>query len=143
MQDAVIEHDPQNLRHAAGAINIPVMVAKGPGQMQLNLDFVEVAEKVIPKGRKLVVGLALFFVTMACAREVAQAPASITTKSDPLLQHHEIRADDLPPAYATPSADWRKLAEANETVLYENPREVGADRIVNAVAAFVHRRVAG
>src|SRR5271163_3610265 len=42
--------------HAAGAINIPVMVAKGPGQMQLNLDFVEVAEKVIPKGRKLVVG---------------------------------------------------------------------------------------
>src|SRR5258708_39173771 len=42
--------------HAAGAINIPVMVAKGPGQMQLNLDFVEVAEKVIPKGKKLVVG---------------------------------------------------------------------------------------
>ena len=42
--------------HAADAINIPVMVAKGPGQMQLNLDFVEVAEKVIPKGRKLVVG---------------------------------------------------------------------------------------
>ena len=32
------------------------MVAKGPGQMQLNLDFVEVAEKVIPKGKKLVVG---------------------------------------------------------------------------------------
>src|SRR6202161_4980632 len=42
--------------HAAGAINIPVMVAKCPGQMQLNLDFVEVAEKVIPKGKKLVVG---------------------------------------------------------------------------------------
>ena len=42
--------------HATGAINIPVMVAKGPGQMQLNLDFVEVAEKVIPRGRKLVVG---------------------------------------------------------------------------------------
>src|ERR1700735_2959075 len=42
--------------HPANAINIPVMVAKGPGQMQLNLDFVEVAEKVIPKGRKLVVG---------------------------------------------------------------------------------------
>src|ERR1700675_2649994 len=42
--------------HPAGAINIPVMVAKGPGQMQLNLDFVEVAEKVIPKGKKLVVG---------------------------------------------------------------------------------------
>lgn len=42
--------------HAAGAINIPVMVARGPGQMQLNSDFVEVAEKVLPKGRKLVVG---------------------------------------------------------------------------------------
>jgi rhodanese-related sulfurtransferase len=42
--------------HAAGAINIPVMVARGPGQMQMNLDFVEVAEKVIPKDRKLVVG---------------------------------------------------------------------------------------
>src|SRR5277367_3639634 len=42
--------------HPANAINIPVMVAKGPGQMQLNLDFVEVAEKVIAKGRKLVVG---------------------------------------------------------------------------------------
>src|SRR5216684_4851851 len=42
--------------HPSGAINIPVMVAKGPGQMQLNLDFVEVAEKVIPRGKKLVVG---------------------------------------------------------------------------------------
>ena len=42
--------------HPAGAINIPVMVPKGAGQMQLNLDFVEVAEKVIPRGKKLVVG---------------------------------------------------------------------------------------
>ena len=42
--------------HPANAINIPVMVARGPGQMQLNLDFVEVAEKVIPKGKMLVVG---------------------------------------------------------------------------------------
>ena len=42
--------------HAAGAVNIPVMVARGPGQMQMNIDFVEVAEKVIPKDRKLVVG---------------------------------------------------------------------------------------
>jgi rhodanese-related sulfurtransferase len=42
--------------HAAGAINIPVMVARGPGQMQMNIDFVEVAEKVISKDRKLVVG---------------------------------------------------------------------------------------
>jgi len=42
--------------HAPGAINIPVMVAKGPGQMQLNLDFIEVAEKAIPRDKKLVVG---------------------------------------------------------------------------------------
>jgi rhodanese-related sulfurtransferase len=42
--------------HPAGAINIPVLVAKGPGQMQLNLEFVDVAEKVIPRDRKLVVG---------------------------------------------------------------------------------------
>jgi len=42
--------------HAPRAINIPVMVAKSPGQMQMNLDFAEVAEKVIPRGRKLVVG---------------------------------------------------------------------------------------
>jgi rhodanese-related sulfurtransferase len=42
--------------HAPGAINIPVAVPKGPGQMQLNLDFIEVAEKVIPRDKKLVVG---------------------------------------------------------------------------------------
>jgi rhodanese-related sulfurtransferase len=42
--------------HAAGAINIPVMVAKGPGQMQLNPEFLDVAEKVLPRDKKLVVG---------------------------------------------------------------------------------------
>ncbi len=42
--------------HAPGAINIPVAVPKGPGQMHLNLDFIEVAEKVIPRDKKLVVG---------------------------------------------------------------------------------------
>src|SRR5258708_31637707 len=42
--------------HPSGAINIPVMVAKGPGQMQLNLEFDEVAEKVLQKNTKLVVG---------------------------------------------------------------------------------------
>lgn len=42
--------------HAAGAINIPVVFIKGPGQMQVNPEFVEVAEKVLPKSRKLVVG---------------------------------------------------------------------------------------
>ena len=42
--------------HAAGAINIPVVFIKGPGQMQVNPDFLEVVEKVLPKNRKLVVG---------------------------------------------------------------------------------------
>ena len=42
--------------HPAGAINIPVVFIKGPGQMEVNPDFVAVAEKVLPKGAKLVVG---------------------------------------------------------------------------------------
>ena len=42
--------------HPAGAINIPVVFIKGPGQMEVNEDFVAVAEKVLPKGTKLVVG---------------------------------------------------------------------------------------
>jgi glucose/arabinose dehydrogenase len=48
--------------------------------------------------------LALFFVTLACAREVAQAPAAIAAANDQQLKHHEIRVEDLPPAFATPSA---------------------------------------
>jgi rhodanese-related sulfurtransferase len=42
--------------HPEGAINIPVVFIKGPGQMEVNPDFVAVAEKVIPKDKKLVVG---------------------------------------------------------------------------------------
>ncbi|MHB8382747.1 MAG: rhodanese-like domain-containing protein [Candidatus Binataceae bacterium] len=42
--------------HAAGAINIPVVFMKGPGQMQLNPDFVEIVEKILPKNKPLVVG---------------------------------------------------------------------------------------
>ncbi len=42
--------------HAAGAINVPVVFIKGPGNMQLNDDFVAVAEKILPKNTKLVVG---------------------------------------------------------------------------------------
>ena len=42
--------------HPAGAINIPVVFIKGPGQIQPNPEFVEIAEKVIPRGRKLVIG---------------------------------------------------------------------------------------
>lgn len=42
--------------HPAGAINIPVVFIKGPGQMEVNDDFVAVAAAVLPKDRKLVVG---------------------------------------------------------------------------------------
>jgi rhodanese-related sulfurtransferase len=42
--------------HPAGAINIPVVFIKGPGQMQINPDFVEIAEQVLPKNGALVVG---------------------------------------------------------------------------------------
>src|SRR5258706_9319282 len=42
--------------HPAGAINIPVVFIKGPGQMEVNPEFVAVAEKVLPKSTKLVVG---------------------------------------------------------------------------------------
>lgn len=42
--------------HPAGAINIPVVFFKGPGQMEVNDDFVAVAAAVLPKDRKLVVG---------------------------------------------------------------------------------------
>lgn len=42
--------------HPAGAINIPVVFMKGPGQMQLNPDFLEIAEKILPKNKTLIVG---------------------------------------------------------------------------------------
>ena len=42
--------------HPAGAINVPVVFIKGPGQMEVNPDFVTVVEKTLPKGKKLVIG---------------------------------------------------------------------------------------
>ncbi len=42
--------------HPAGAINIPVVFIKGPGQMEVNPDFLAVVERVLSKDRKLVVG---------------------------------------------------------------------------------------
>ncbi|HXN85079.1 MAG TPA: rhodanese-like domain-containing protein [Candidatus Binataceae bacterium] len=42
--------------HPSGAINVPVVFIKGPGNMQLNDDFTTVAEKVLPKNAKLIVG---------------------------------------------------------------------------------------
>jgi len=42
--------------HPAGALNVPVVFIKGPGQMEPNSDFAAIVEKVIPKNTKLVVG---------------------------------------------------------------------------------------
>ena len=42
--------------HPEGAINAPVVFIKGPGQMELNGEFVEVVSKTLPHGKKLVVG---------------------------------------------------------------------------------------
>ncbi len=42
--------------HPAGAVNVPVVFIKGPGQMELNNDFVEVVARTLPRGKKLVVG---------------------------------------------------------------------------------------
>ena len=42
--------------HPAGAVNIPVVFIKGPGEMEPNEDFLAVAEKTLPKNRKLVIG---------------------------------------------------------------------------------------
>lgn len=42
--------------HPAGAINIPVVFIKAPGQMEPNPEFLAVVEKVLAKDAKLVVG---------------------------------------------------------------------------------------
>ncbi|HEY2525406.1 MAG TPA: rhodanese-like domain-containing protein [Candidatus Binataceae bacterium] len=42
--------------HPEGAINVPVVFIKGPGQMEINGEFVEVLTKPLAHGRKLVVG---------------------------------------------------------------------------------------
>lgn len=42
--------------HPEGALNVPVVFIKGPGQMEPNPEFAAVVEKVIPKGAKLIVG---------------------------------------------------------------------------------------
>ena len=42
--------------HPAGAINIPVVFLKPGAPPQLNESFLDVAQKVLPQGKKLVVG---------------------------------------------------------------------------------------
>lgn len=42
--------------HAVGAINIPLLFLRVPGQPEPNSNFLAVAEKILPKNKKLVVG---------------------------------------------------------------------------------------
>jgi glucose/arabinose dehydrogenase len=41
---------------------------------------------------------------MACSRAAGQMPGTVNAAHDPLLQHHEIRIEQLPKPFATPSA---------------------------------------
>ncbi len=42
--------------HPDGAVNIPVVFIKGPGQFEVNAEFLLMAEKLFPKDKQLVVG---------------------------------------------------------------------------------------
>lgn len=42
--------------HPTGAINIPVVFIKGPGQMEPNGDFMTVGEKTLARDKQLIVG---------------------------------------------------------------------------------------
>ena len=42
--------------HPEGAVNIPVVFIKGPGQFEVNAEFLLIAEQLFPKGKQLVVG---------------------------------------------------------------------------------------
>jgi glucose/arabinose dehydrogenase len=66
--------------------------------------------------RRLIVVAA---VAVACSRASGQMPATVAVANDPLLQHHQIRIDQLPKPYATPSsgnAPWVGAAPANATL---------------------------
>jgi glucose/arabinose dehydrogenase len=41
---------------------------------------------------------------IACSRASGQAPGTVAVARDPMLQHHQIRIEQLPKPYATPSA---------------------------------------
>lgn len=43
-------------------------------------------------------------IAVACSPESSRLPAAINSAHDPMLQHHEIRLDQLPKPYETPSA---------------------------------------
>ena len=43
-------------------------------------------------------------IALACSRASGQMPATVAVANDPLLRHHEIRIDQLPKPFATPSS---------------------------------------
>src|SRR3954447_222732 len=51
--------------------------------------------------RRLAVVAAVAF---ACSRASGEMPSTVAVSNDPLLHHHEIRIDQLPKPYATPSS---------------------------------------
>lgn len=59
--------------HPAGAINIPVAFPGAGGQMQINPDFMTVAESVIPKDAKIVCGCQVGGRSQAAAEMMSQA----------------------------------------------------------------------
>ncbi|HSP14293.1 MAG TPA: sorbosone dehydrogenase family protein [Thermoanaerobaculia bacterium] len=48
--------------------------------------------------------LVLFFAFLVCSCFAAEQPPVVAQKNDPLLQHHEVRADKLPAPFETQSA---------------------------------------
>lgn len=48
--------------------------------------------------------LAVVVVAIACAREAERLPAAVNAPGDPMLQHHDIRFEQLPKPFATPSS---------------------------------------
>src|SRR3954452_21874132 len=44
------------------------------------------------------------FLFLACSREATPLPATVSAPSDPALQHHDIRLDQLPAPFASQSA---------------------------------------
>ena len=51
--------------------------------------------------RRLVI---ISVVAIACSRASGQMPGTVAVANDPMLQHHEIRIDQLPKPFATPSS---------------------------------------
>lgn len=48
--------------------------------------------------------LAIALIAVACARQAEPLPAAVTVPNDPLLRHYDVRFEQLPPPFATPSS---------------------------------------